>query len=112
MEQHQEEKINESELLESVEFVDDRLIEDCQEEIAQGIPRERYFGSVRFFKNMILLAVIIMIAIPTGLSIYSMRNCLIRKCFGMAGRQSLRMRSYILIFMHHSHCRQVCVKMV
>ena len=74
MEQHQEEKINESELLESVEFVDDRLIEDCQEEIAQGVPRERYFGSVRFFKNMILLAVIIMIAIPTGLSVYTIRE--------------------------------------
>ncbi len=28
-----------------------------------------YFGSVRFFKNLILLAVIIMIAVPTGLSI-------------------------------------------
>jgi len=29
--------------------------------------KERYFGSVRFFKNMILLAVIIMIAVPTVL---------------------------------------------
>lgn len=29
-----------------------------------------YFGSVRFFKNLILLAVIVMIAIPTGLSVY------------------------------------------
>ena len=29
----------------------------------------RYFGSVRFFKNMILLAVVIMIAIPTCLTI-------------------------------------------
>lgn len=29
-----------------------------------------YFGSVRFFKNMILLAVIVMIAVPTGLSVH------------------------------------------
>ena len=32
--------------------------------------KERYFGSVRFFKNLILLAVIIMIAVPTGFSFY------------------------------------------
>ena len=36
----------------------------------QQQPKERYFGSVRFFKNMILLAVIIMIAVPTCLSVY------------------------------------------
>ena len=29
-----------------------------------------YFGSVRFFKNMILLAVIVMIAVPTGFAIH------------------------------------------
>lgn len=29
-----------------------------------------YFGSVRFFKNLILLAVVIMIAVPTGVSIH------------------------------------------
>lgn len=29
-----------------------------------------YFGSVRFFKNLILLAVIVMIAVPTGLAIH------------------------------------------
>lgn len=29
-----------------------------------------YFGSVRFFKNLILLAVIVMIAVPTGISIH------------------------------------------
>ena len=29
-----------------------------------------YFGSVRFFKNLILLAVIVMIAVPTGVSIH------------------------------------------
>ncbi len=29
-----------------------------------------YFGSVRFFKNLILLAVIVMIAIPTGFAIH------------------------------------------
>ena len=34
-----------------------------------------YFGSVRFFKNLILLAVIIMIAIPTGVSIH-LSKCL------------------------------------
>lgn len=31
---------------------------------------ERYFGSVRFFKNMILLAVIVMIAVPAGFAIH------------------------------------------
>ena len=36
----------------------------------QQQPKERYFGSVRFFKNMILLAVIIMIVVPTCLSVY------------------------------------------
>lgn len=29
-----------------------------------------YFGSVRFFKNMILLAVIVMIAVPTGFAVH------------------------------------------
>ena len=33
-----------------------------------------YFGSVRFFKNMILLAVIIMIAVPSALAIHLNKN--------------------------------------
>lgn len=33
-------------------------------------PPEKYFGSVRFFKNMILLAVIILIAVPTVFAIH------------------------------------------
>ncbi|MBQ2776687.1 MAG: polysaccharide deacetylase, partial [Peptococcaceae bacterium] len=40
----------------------------------QQQPKERYFGSVRFFKNMILLAVIIMIAVPTCLSVYLVKD--------------------------------------
>lgn len=32
--------------------------------------KETYFGSVRFFKNMILLAVIVMIAVPAGAAVY------------------------------------------
>lgn len=42
-------------------------------EIIEELPalnKERYFGSVRFFKNLILLAVIIMIAVPSGFSIH------------------------------------------
>ena len=34
------------------------------------LQKERYVGSVRFFKNMILLAVIVLIAVPTCLSVY------------------------------------------
>jgi len=40
----------------------------------QQQPKEGYFGSVRFFKNMILLAVIIMIAVPTCLSVYLVKD--------------------------------------
>lgn len=36
--------------------------------------KEPYFGSVRFFKNLILLTVIILIAIPTGLTIHFSKN--------------------------------------
>ena len=45
---------------------------DIQEEPIpkEVMPKEKYFGSVRFFKNMILLAVIIMIAVPTGFTVY------------------------------------------
>ncbi len=40
------------------------------EEPVPVVQKEKYFGSVRFFKNMILLAVIIMIAVPTGLTVH------------------------------------------
>lgn len=48
--------------------------EGIDEEFTESAEKERYFGSVRFFKNMILLAVIVMIAIPSGLSIYTVRE--------------------------------------
>ncbi len=48
--------------------------ETNREEQIEKRKKEKYFGSVRFFKNMILLAVIIMIAIPTGLTIYLTQN--------------------------------------
>ena len=34
----------------------------------EGIGRAMYFGSVRFFKNLILLFVILLISVPTGLA--------------------------------------------
>ena len=34
----------------------------------------RYIGSVRFFKNLILLAVLVMIAVPSGLAIHFFRG--------------------------------------
>lgn len=37
-------------------------------------PKERYFGSVRFFKNLILLTVIIMIAVPSGFCIHYVKE--------------------------------------
>ena len=40
------------------------------EEIPAAPQKEPYIGSVRFFKNMILLTVIVMIAIPTALSVH------------------------------------------
>ena len=59
------------------EFMTEETVENLNTEELQedAEPQKtRYFGSVRFFKNMILLAVIIMIAVPTGLSIYFAQN--------------------------------------
>ena len=69
----EENKIDELEPLtsESIEKFDVTL--EVGAELSE-VPKERYFGSVRFFKNMILLFVIIMIAIPTGLSIHTMQR--------------------------------------
>ena len=67
MEAHQTEEhevLEDTEVSEPVEYTDDTPI----------VQKERYFGSVRFFKNMILLAVIIMIAVPTGLSVHTIRE--------------------------------------
>jgi len=36
--------------------------------------KERYWGSVRFFKNMILLLVAVMIAVPSAMSVYFAAN--------------------------------------
>jgi len=44
-----------------------------------------YFGSVRFFKNMILLAVIIMIAVPSGFAVH-LKHCL-REAEGLLTEQ-------------------------
>ena len=33
----------------------------------------RYFGSVRFFKNLILLVVLVLIAVPCGLAVHFFR---------------------------------------
>ena len=34
----------------------------------------RYFGSVRFFKNLILLVVLVLIAVPCGLAVHFFRG--------------------------------------
>ena len=69
MEQHQTEQLeSECESMQEPDMVDAAADEP------EAVQKERYFGSVRFFKNMILLAVIIMIAIPTGLSVYTLQE--------------------------------------
>ena len=69
MEQHQTEQLeSECESMQEPDMVDAAADEP------EAVQKERYFGSVRFFKNMILLAVIIMIAIPTGLSVCTLQE--------------------------------------
>ena len=50
----------------------DEAFDEAFDDIDEQLPlqKERYFGSVRFFKNLILLAVIVMIAIPTWSTIH------------------------------------------
>ena len=43
----------------------------------------RYFGSVRFFKNLILLVVLVLIAVPCGLAVHFSEDWRERKnCMG------------------------------
>ena len=80
MEQHETEMHEEiqqeivSDLSEQYEQTQEKLIREPADGEIPDVPKERYFGSVRFFKNMILLAVMIMIAIPTGISVYTIRE--------------------------------------
>ena len=46
-------------------FRRNRNMENCGEKSRAELHKEPYFGSVRFFKNMILLAVIVMIMVPS-----------------------------------------------
>lgn len=51
--------------------------------------KERYFGSVRFFKNMILLAVIVCITVPTVLAVHWHRKAAAVSAEVLSERQKL-----------------------
>jgi len=58
----------------SRETENSECVEAAAEEYPAAAKKESYFGSVKFFKNMILLAVVIAVAVPTVLAVTFWRH--------------------------------------